>query len=99
MEFLKKVGLVKTSFKGSLELLLFFYVLPRSVFLNPRFNYDKGFAKPGSKKFCDSGLNDKGFAKPGSKKFCDSGLSIFIFDWCIHMYSSSFSNSITFEKI
>ena len=28
-----------------------------SVFLNPRFNKDLGFAKPGFRKFCDSSLN------------------------------------------
>ena len=34
---------------------MFYYVQPSSVFFNPRFNQDWGFAKPGSKKFYDSG--------------------------------------------
>ena len=36
--------------------MLFYYIWPRSVLLNPRFDSDKGLAKPGSKKFCYSGL-------------------------------------------
>ena len=32
-----------------------------SVFLNPRFNKDLGFDKPGSKKFCDPGYSLQSF--------------------------------------
>jgi hypothetical protein len=36
---------------------MFYYVQPRSIFLNPRFKLRLRFAKPGSRKFCDSGYN------------------------------------------
>ena len=60
------LGLVKSLVYGRVAKLnlvnlcsIRFNLGPRSVFLDPRFNKDKVFAKPWSTRFCDSVYNNQ----------------------------------------